>query len=90
MIAFYTTNILYIETDCFHSSCSIITDIMKVQMQSNSVNCGIYAIAFLTDLCYGKDPASCRYASTEVHNHLVTCFENGHMTPFPEGFDETS
>ena len=27
--------------------------------------------------------AVCRYASTEVRNHLVTCFENGHMTLFP-------
>ena len=27
--------------------------------------------------------AVCRYASTEVRNHLVTCFENGHMTSFP-------
>ena len=53
-------------------------------MQSNSVDCGVYAIAFLTDLFYGKDPASCRYASTKVRNHFVTCFENGHLTtPFP-------
>ena len=52
-------------------------------MQSNSVDCGVYAIAFLIDLCYGKDPDSCQFATTEVCNHLVTCFENGHMIPFP-------
>ena len=64
-------------------SSQILLHLERVQMQSNSVDCGVYAIAFLTDLCYGKDPASCRYASTEICNHLVTCFENGHMTPFP-------
>ena len=38
---------------------------------------------FLTDLCFGKDPASCQYAgSKELRQHLVTCFENGHMLPF--------
>ena len=53
-------------------------------MQSNSTDCGEYALAFLTDLCYGKDPETCRYAgSKEFHQHLVTCFENGRMSPFP-------
>ena len=64
-------------------SSQILLHLERVQMQLNSVDCGVYAIAFLTDLCYGKDPASCQYAPTEIRNHLVTCFENGHMTPFP-------
>ena len=49
-------------------------------MQSNSIDCGVYALAFLTDLCHGKDPATCCYAgSKELRQHLVTCFENGCM-----------
>ena len=56
----------------------------KVQMHSSSIDCGVYVVAFLTDLCYGKDPASCRYAgSKELCQHLVTCFENGRMSSFP-------
>ena len=56
----------------------------RVQMQSNSTDCGVYALAFLTDLCYGKDPATCHYAgSKELRQHLVTYFENGRMSPFP-------
>ena len=44
----------------------------------------MYAIAFLTDLCHGKDPASCQYAGTvELRDHLITCFEYGQMSPFP-------
>lgn len=53
-------------------------------MQSNAVDCGVYAIAFLTDLCFGKDPASCQYAgSQDICKHIVSCFENGCMSPFP-------
>ena len=43
-------------------SSQIILHLERVQMQSNSVDCGVYAIAFLSDLCYGKDSASCQYA----------------------------
>ena len=35
--------------------------IEKTQQQTNSVDCGIYAIAFATDLSYGYDPASLLY-----------------------------
>ena len=43
---------------------TIELQIQGVQMQRpGSVDCGVYAIAFLTDLCHGKDPASCQYAN---------------------------
>ena len=45
---------------------------------------GIYAVAFLTDLCHRLDPASCQYASSkELRQHLIECFEEGRMSPFP-------
>lgn len=56
----------------------------KVQCQKNAVDCGIYAVAFLTDLCHRLDPASCNYASSrELRKHLVECFQQGRMSPFP-------
>ena len=56
----------------------------KVQCQKNAVDCGIYAVAFLTDLCHRLDPASCQYASSkELRQHLIECFEEGRMSPFP-------
>ena len=55
----------------------------KVQYQKNSVNCGIFAVAFLTDLCHQLDPASCQYAhSRKLRKHLVQCFERRRMSPF--------
>ena len=56
----------------------------KVQCQKNAVDCGIYAVAFLTDLCLQLNPASCEYAhSRELRKHLVQCFGQGRMSPFP-------
>ena len=33
------------------------------QFQENSVDCGVYAIAFATDLCHGNDPVQFKYDS---------------------------
>ena len=33
----------------------------KVQSQKNSIDCGVYAIAFVTDLCHGINPATHQY-----------------------------
>ena len=55
-----------------------------MQCQKNAVDCGIYAVAFLTDLCHRLDPASCQYASSkELRQHLMECFEEGRMSTFP-------
>ena len=46
---------------------TIELQLQRVQMQQpGSVNCGVYAIAFLTDLCHDKDPVSCQYANAIV------------------------
>ena len=56
----------------------------KVQFQKTAVDCGVYALAFLTDLCHGIDPTTCDYASAqELRNHLIYCFRQGTMSPFP-------
>ena len=56
----------------------------RVQFQRNSQDCGVYAIAFITDLCYGRDPAAYQYAgSKELRKHLLNCFQSGNMTAFP-------
>jgi len=39
----------------------------KVQCQKNSDDCGVYALAFLTDLCYRVyvDPSMCNYVNSQ-------------------------
>lgn len=56
----------------------------KVQFQKTANDCGVYALAFLTDLCHGIDPTTCDYASAqELRKHLIHCFKQGTMSPFP-------
>ena len=52
-------------------------------MQIHPNDCGVYAIAFLTDICYGRSPSSCIYDHKKIRSHLINCFQTGKMTPFP-------
>ena len=56
----------------------------KVQKQSNSNDCGLFAIAFATTLCHGGNPSKTRYDQTALKKHLVNCLESLEVTLFPE------
>ena len=56
----------------------------KVQRQVGSNDCGLFALAFATDLCNGLDPVNQRYEQGSMRQHYVSCLENGAMVPFPK------
>ena len=56
----------------------------KVQRQVGSNDCGLFALAFATDLCHGLDPVNQRYEQGSMRQHYVSCLENGAMLPFPK------
>ena len=56
----------------------------KVQRQIGGSDCGLFALAFVTDLCHGLDPSTQRYSQREIRQHYVNCLELGRMTPFPK------
>ena len=45
-------------------SAEIILEIKSVQQQTNSVDCGLFAIAFATSLAHGEDPTTTTYDTT--------------------------
>ena len=55
----------------------------KVQKQLGSSDCGLFALAFATDLCHGLDPTKQSYNQEMMPRHFVSCLEKGKMTPFP-------
>ena len=56
----------------------------RVQFQKNTVDCGVYALAFITDLSHGIDPSTRKYSpSYQLRKHLAQCFQSGHIKPFP-------
>ena len=61
----------------------------NVQQQQNSVDCGIFAIAFLVELCANgfNNLINSTFDVSEMRNHLSVCIENKHFQPFPKTQD---
>ena len=57
--------------------------VQNFQRQKGGVDCGVFAIAAATDLCYGQDPCTKFYMQDKMRPHLLDCVEKGKMTPFP-------
>ena len=59
---------------------------LKAQQQTNSVDCGVFAIAFCTEFCYTgrKGVVQAEFDILRMREHLINCFENMEMTPFPK------
>ena len=56
---------------------------VDVQSQNGADDCGVFAIAFATSLCIGVDPHLLSLNQDEMREHLINCFEEGEMLPFP-------
>lgn len=52
-------------------------------MQSGSSDCGLFVIAFATALIYECQPGLFLFDQDKMRQHLISCFENGQITPFP-------
>ena len=51
--------------------------------QTNSFDCGVYAIAVATSIIYNIDPSSISFAPSEMRQHLKESFSKNILTPFP-------
>ena len=52
-------------------------------MQAGGSDCGLFAIAFATSLCYGQLPGKFHFDQSVMCKHLICCFERGHFEMFP-------
>ena len=71
--------IMWCLTDC------ITLEVQNVQLQKGVTDCGLYAIAYATDLCYGNKPSNLHYHQDKLRVHLVKSLETK-MTPFPSKY----
>ena len=55
----------------------------KVQKQVGGKDCGLFAIAFATSICFGKDPSVESFNQLQMRAHFLQCLESGKMSPFP-------
>lgn len=61
----------------------VIINLVKVQNQVNSNDCGLFAIAFTISLCLGKNPADIFYFQSKMRAHYNNCIEIDDFKEFP-------
>jgi len=59
-------------------------NIVPVQKQSGSKDCGVFAIAIMTSIAYGEDPQNITYDQDRLRAHLLDCFTSKSMRVFPQ------
>lgn len=48
---------------------------ISVQMQRGQNDCGLFALAFATSLCYGENPSEMQYVQKSLRKHYRSCLE---------------
>ena len=61
----------------------IKVNIMNMQVQSGTCDCGLFAIATATSLVNGVHPGAVTFKQSEMRRHLYDCFRSGRLTSFP-------
>ena len=54
-----------------------------VQQQPNSSSCGLFALAYASTLCEGKDPTKLKFDFPLMRIHFLSCLQNKKFTVFP-------
>ena len=55
-----------------------------VQQQKGSKDCGLFAVAFATELCSEEDPTRAVFKQCSMRQHLYNCLEAGEISRFPQ------
>ena len=55
---------------------------IDVDRQNNANDCGLYALAFASTLCSGKDPRYITLSKTDLRKHLLQCLMQNEMEPW--------
>lgn len=58
-------------------------NVINVQFQDGSCDCGLFAIAMAFDLCCGRDPFLQNYEQSKMREHLHCCLEKKQLVAFP-------
>ena len=67
----------------FYNGKKVTVSNQKVQRQQGASDCGLFAIAFATSLCFGNDPQEIAYDQPLLRSHFIACLEDHKMKPFP-------
>ena len=77
-----TTQLQIAALMCCQAS-SITVNVQSMCLQNGGSDCGVYAIAYATDLCHGNHPEGLQYHQDRLRSHFIQCLESKKMLPFP-------
>ena len=66
------------------SSSSFRFEMMNIMVQQNTFDCGLFAIANMTEVAYGGHPGRCVWDTNKLREHLIACLEEQYLVPFPK------
>ena len=55
----------------------------NVSKQLGSSDCGLFSVAYITDIAFGLDPSHHVYQQSDMRDHFFKCLEQKKMEPFP-------
>jgi hypothetical protein len=62
---------------------------LSVQQQQEHRDCGLLAIAYGVEVCFGKNPEELIFDQQEMRGHLLKCFASKMLLPFPSSSLDT-
>ena len=62
---------------------SLRFEVVNVMAQPNSNDCGLFALANATAIVHKVEPCLCQWDVQKLRFHLLSCLEDGKLTPFP-------
>ena len=79
-VCIYDSLYMHVALDTKEQICSFVRpknykftfDIANTQHQTNSSDCGLFAIAFATELVHSQSPVLCEFNASMMWNHLLT------------------
>ena len=78
-----TTKLIYNLFQHTSNSDRLVITMGRCQKQSGGNDCGLFSIASATALAFGLNPSKMKFRQDMMRAHLVDCFKNQFMTPFP-------
>ena len=57
----------------------VVLSFENVQQQVGNNDCGLFALAFVTSLCYGDIPSLLLYDQKSLRNHYTKCIEDNQI-----------
>ena len=64
----------------------IPVNLPTVQQQTNSIDCGVFAIAYATEFCFNQYTGGkgLTFNTSVKRDHLLQCLSNKQLQPFPK------